>query len=464
MPDTRLEETVPPNDRDAEVSVLGSMILDREAIGGVSLLIKSEDYYYDAHRMVYECLLSLYEKGSPVDLVILKDELTRSGALERVGGMEFVIQLAETVPTSANAEHYAVIIRDKAIQRRLIIASTRIIQEARSNPENVGALLDEAEQRIYEISNIGSETTTEPIRDLLKSALRRIDNLQMRGEGLITGLSTGYPPIDEILDGFHPGELIIVAARPGMGKSSLALNIAENIGVKGADENNGVIVFSLEMSREEVAQRILCANARIDGHQLRRGQLSDDDWKELPLAADRLSRAPIFIDDTAALSVAALRAKTRRLMARHEEIKLIIVDYMQLMTADGRQENRQIEITRISQGLKQIAREFKVPVVCLSQLNRALETRADKRPIMADLRESGSIEQDADVICFIYRDDKYNPEPADKNTAELIVAKQRNGPTGKLDFLFFEQFMRFEQKFYVSPGNPPPPAEEGGML
>lgn len=463
MPDSRLEETVPPNDRDAEVSVLGSMILDREAIGGVSLLIKPEDFYHDAHRLVYECLLSLYEKSSPVDLVILKDELTRSGVLERVGGMEFVVQLAETVPTSANAEHYAVIVRDKAIQRRLITVSTRIIQEARSNPDNVGELLDEAEQKIYEISNLGTETTTEPIKDLLKSALRRIDNLQMQSEGVITGLSTGYPPLDDMLDGFHPGELLIVAARPGMGKSSLALNIAENIGVKGEEGANGVIVFSLEMAREEVAQRILCANARIDGHKLRRGQLSDDDWKELPLAADRLSRSPIFIDDTPALSVAAIRAKSRRLMARHNAIGLIIVDYMQLMTGEGRQENRQIEITRISQGLKQIAREFKVPVLCLSQLNRALETRNDKRPIMADLRESGSIEQDADVICFIYRDEKYNPDIADKNSAELIVAKQRNGPTGKLDFLFFEQFMRFEQKYYVPPGSSPLP-EEGGRL
>jgi len=451
MNEQRIEETVPPHDRDAEMCSLGSMILDRETIGDSVLSLRADDFYSTAHREIYERLVKLYEKGSQIDLVILKDDLVRGGILDRVGGIDYVISLAEAVPSSANAAHYFQIVRDKAVQRRLIAEATEIIRESRAQPEDVRELLDAAEQRIFDIGGFDRDTTTDQIGDLLKATLKKIDSLQSEDLGRITGLSTGYRDLDEMLDGMHAAELLIVAARPSMGKTSLALNIADNVGTR-ADEN-GVIIFSCEMSREQVAQNMLCANARIDGHKMRRGMLSDDDWQELPLAADRLSRAPIFIDDTPGLSINGLRAKARRIVARNKgKIKLIIVDYLQLLAGDGRSENRQIEITRISQGLKHLARELRVPIICLSQLNRSLESRTDKRPLMADLRESGSIEQDADVIVFIYRDERYNPTTEEnRNSAELIIAKQRNGPTGKLDFFFFNQYMRFEPRSYVEP-------------
>ena len=451
MNEQRIEDTVPPHDRDAEVCSLGSMILDRETIGDSVLVMGPEDFYSTAHREIYERLVKLYEKGSQIDLVILKDDLLRAGVLDRVGGIDYVISLAEAVPSSANAGHYFQIVRDKAVQRRLISEATEIIRESRAQPEDVRALLDGAEQRIFDIGGFDRDTTTEQIGDLLKATLKKIDALQSEDLGRITGLSTGYRDLDEMLDGMHPAELLILAARPSMGKTSLALNIADNVGTRGDDQ--GVIIFSCEMSREQVAQNMLCANARIDGHKMRRGMLSDDDWQELPLAADRLSRASIFIDDTPGLSINGLRAKARRIVARNrDKIKLIIVDYLQLLAGDGRAENRQIEITRISQGLKHLAREPRLPIICLSQLHRSLETRTDKRPLMADLRESGSIEQDADVIVFIYRDERYNPTTEEnRNTAELIIAKQRNGPTGKLDFFFFNQYMRFEPRSYVEP-------------
>lgn len=455
MNEQRIEENIPPHDRDAEMCSLGSMILDRETIGDSVLILRPDDFYSTAHREIYERLVKLYEKGSQIDLVILKDDLLRAEILDRVGGIDYVISLAESVPSSANALHYFQIVRDKAVQRRLIAEATEIIRESRAQPENVKELLDSAEQRIFDIGGFDRDTTTDQIGDLLKATLKKIDSLQTEDVGRITGLSTGYRDLDDMLDGMHPAELIIIAARPSMGKTSLALNIADNVGTRGDDQ--GVLIFSCEMSREQVAQNMLCANARIDGHKMRRGQLSDDDWQELPQAADRLSRAQIYIDDTPGLSINGLRAKARRIVSRtrkgnENRIKLIIVDYLQLLTGDSRAENRQIEITRLSQGLKQLSRELKVPVICLSQLNRALETRTDKRPLMADLRESGSIEQDADVIIFIYRDERYNPTTEEnRNQAELIIAKQRNGPTGKLDFFFFNQYMRFEPRSYVEP-------------
>ncbi len=451
MNEQRIEETVPPHDRDAEMCSLGSMILDRETIGDSVLTLRPDDFYSTAHREIYERLVKLYEKGSQIDLVILKDDLVRGGILDRVGGIDYVISLAEAVPSSANASHYFQIVRDKAVQRRLIAEATEIIRESRAQPEDVRELLDAAEQRIFDIGGFDRDTTTEQIGDLLRATIKKIDALQSEALGRITGLSTGYRDLDEMLDGMHPAELLIVAARPSMGKTSLALNIADNVGTRS--DENGVIIFSCEMSREQVAQNMLCANARIDGHKMRRGMLSDENWQELPLAADRLARAQIFIDDTPGLSINGLRAKARRIVARHRnKIKLIIVDYLQLLAGDGRAENRQIEIARISQGLKYLARELRLPIICLSQLNRSLETRTDKRPLMADLRESGSIEQDADVIIFIYRDEQYNPTTEENsNKAELIIAKQRNGPTGKVDFMFFKNHMRFEGQRYVEP-------------
>ena len=445
--ENRLEETVPPHDREAEICALGSMILDRETIGDVSLIAQPKDFYIDSHREIFTRLLALYEKGSAVDLVILKDDLTRTGVLEQVGGAEFLVSLAETVPSAANAEHYAGIVRDKSIQRSLIREATRIIREARSDPEDVDKLLHKAEELIFGISGVDEERTTESIDSLVKETMRRIDSLQDGSPGRITGLSTGYRELDRKLDGLHPGELTIIAARPSMGKTSLALNIADNVGTRGG---HGVYVFSCEMLRQQVAQNMLCANARINGHSMKLGDLSDAEWQELPLAADRLSRAPIFIDDTTGISIGGIRAKARRLLARHGDIRLIIVDYLQLLTVDGKTENRQIEITKISQGLKQMSRELHVPVICLSQLNRSLELRKDKIPIMADLRESGSIEQDADVIIFIHREEMYEGStPENKNKAILKIAKQRNGPTGQLDFLFFNEFMRFEPLHFV---------------
>jgi replicative DNA helicase len=444
----KMLEAVMPHNREAEMAVLGSMILDREATGDVSLILKSEDFYGDAHQAIFSNLLTLYESSTSYDLLILKEHLERADKLERIGGTEYLVSLAEFVPSAANAEYYAKIVRDKAVQRKLIQAATSIIQDARSNPEDVASFLDEAEQRIFEIAESGQTSDTESIKDLLDATLKRIDSLQQGDEGRITGISTGYPDLDEILDGLHPSELTILAARPSMGKTSMALNIADNVAAAGG---KGVLIFSCEMAREQIAQNMLCANARIDAHKMRRGNLDENDWQELPLAADRLSSSPIFIDDTPGLSVLGLRAKARRLCARHG-IKLIMVDYLQLLTLGRRAENRQMEITFISQSLKHLARELKVPIVALSQLNRAVDARTDKRPLMGDLRESGSIEQDADVVMFLYRDEYYNgTTPENENRAELNVAKQRNGPTGKVELLFFPQFMRFESKHFIEP-------------
>ncbi|MFH2000734.1 MAG: replicative DNA helicase [Planctomycetota bacterium] len=445
----RMLETILPNSQEAEMAVLGSMILDRETIGDVLLVLQGDDFYSNVHKDIYEQLLKLYEENSALDILILKEQLDRAGILDRIGGAEYLITLAETVPSAANAEHYAQIVRQKAVLRRLIRTATEIIQESRKNPEDVGQLLDEAEQKIFEIADRGQSSDTESIQELLKVTLQKIDSMQQTDAGRITGIPTRYPDLDEKLDGLHPSELLIIAARPSMGKTSFALNIADNVASTG--EKRGVLIFSCEMAREQIAQNMLCANARIDAHRMRRGNLNENDWQELPLAAERLSNAPIFIDDTPGISVMGLRAKARRLCARHG-IKVIIVDYLQLLNAGRRVESRQMEITFISQSLKHLARELKVPVIALSQLNRAVDSRTDKRPLMADLRESGSIEQDADVIMFLYRDEYYNgTTPDNQNKAEVNVAKQRNGPTGKIELLFFPQYMRFESKHFIEP-------------
>ncbi len=444
----RALRAVLPHNKEAEMAVLGSMILDREAIGDVSLVLRAQDFYTSSHRQVYSELIKLYEKSIDFDLLILKEEMEKSGAIEKIGGTEYLITLAEKVHSSANAEYYARIVRDKASQRNLIQAATEIINEARGNPEDIGRLLDEAEQKIFKIAEMGQRSDTESIQELLKAALKKIDNLQLNEGGRITGLPTRYPDLDDLLDGLHPAELLVLAARPSMGKTSLALNIADNVAALG---KSGVLLFSCEMAREQIAQNMLCANARIDAHRMRRGELNDSDWNELPRAADRLSSAPIFIDDTPGLSLLALRAKARRLCARHD-IKLLIVDYMQLLTLGRYAENRQMEITFISQGLKHLARELNIPVLALSQLNRSVDSRADKHPLMVDLRESGSIEQDADAVLFLYRDEYYKgTSPENKNKAEVQIAKHRNGPTGKVELLFFPQFMRFESKHYMEP-------------
>ncbi len=446
----KILETVMPSNRDAEMAVLGSMILTRESVGDVSLIIRGDDFYSENHREIFYCLQALYDKNADYDLVILREHLERNDVLDRVGGIEYIVRLAETVPSAANAEYYAQIVRDKAIQRRMIESCTRIIKEARDNPEDIGEFLDSCEQKIFDIAERGQSSCTESIQDLLKSVLKKIDDLQhVEGGGRITGLPTRYRELDKILDGLHTSELTILAARPSMGKTSLALNIADNVATRGGD---GVLIFSCEMAREQISQNMLCANARIDAHRMRRGNLNENDWEELPPAADRLSRSPIFIDDTPGLSVMGLRAKARRICARHD-IKLIIVDYLQLLTYSGRADNRQMEITYISQALKHLAREMQVPVLALSQLNRSVASRVDKRPLMSDLRESGSIEQDADVILFLFREAYYAKDSAaaeEDNTAEVIVAKQRNGPTGKVKLLFFPQYLRFEEIHFVA--------------
>jgi len=430
------------------MAVLGSMILDREVIGDVSLRLKEVDFSFIPHQKIYETLLTLYEKNLETDLLILKEYLEKAGTLDQIGGVEYLVKIAETVPSSANASYYSEIVREKSIQRGLIEAATLIIKKARGNPEDMTKLLDECETKIFEIAERGESKTTESIKDLLKTTLENIDSLQASDLGRITGLPTHYSELDEILDGLHPSELLILAARPSMGKTSFALNIADNVATMN---NSAVLIFSCEMAKEQIAQNMLCANARIDAHRMRRGNLNENDWEELPLAADRLSSAPVYIDDTPALSVFGLRAKARRLAAR-VGIKLIIVDYLQLLTYGRKTDNRQMEITYISQSLKHLARELKVPVIALSQLNRAADSRPDKRPIMPDLRESGSIEQDADVVMFLYRDEYYaGTTPENQNKAELNVAKQRNGPTGKVDLLFFRQYMRFENQHFIEP-------------
>jgi replicative DNA helicase len=433
---------LPPQHIEAEQCVLGAILLENDALLKALELLKPTHFYRDSHRKIFEVILDLFERTEPIDLLTVTESLRRRGQLDAMGGSAYVATLLETVPTAANIRYHARMVREKAILRSLINVSTEVIAECYEHTEDVEELLDRAERLIFEISEQRVNAAFTGLKELLKDSIRYTEQLYERHE-LITGLPSGFRDFDQITAGLQPSDLIIVAARPGMGKTAFALNIARNVGMRMRDPRQAVAVFSLEMSKEQLALRMLCAEARIDSSRLRRGYLDKQEWGRLVNAANDLSDVPVFIDDSPGLSALDIRAKARRLQAEHG-LSLIIVDYLQLLRGRGRVENRQQEISEISRSLKALAKELKVPVVALSQLSRAVEQRGDRMPQLADLRESGAIEQDADLIVFIYRDEVYNKETKDKGIAKIIVGKQRNGPTGDVDLAFLKEYARFE--------------------
>ncbi len=435
-----LGDKVPPQNIEAEQSVLGSILIEQDAIAKVVEILSPDSFYRDAHKKIFKAALTLYEKGEAVDLVTSAEELRRQGALDASGGAAYLASLANSVPTAANVEYYAKIVEEKALIRNLIQAATQIVTSGYENREDAEAVLDRAEQQIFDISQKRTVKSYSQLKNVLVDAFDKIEHLY-NNKGGVTGVPTGFRELDMITSGLQPSEFIVVAARPSMGKTVLCLNIARNAAV---NHNVPVVIFSLEMAKEQLAQRMLCAEAAVDGQRLRTGYLTESDWPKLSAALGRLSDAPVFIDDTPGISVMEMRGKARRIKAEHG-LGLVIIDYMQLMqNLSRRHENRQQEISDISRSLKSLARELEVPVVALSQLSRAVEQRQDKKPMLSDLRESGAIEQDADVVAFIYRDDYYNPESEKPNVAELIIAKQRNGPTGLVELYFHKELSRFD--------------------
>ncbi len=433
-------EKLPPQNLEAEMAVLGSMLMDEEAIGVAVESLDKRSFYKDSHQKIFEAICDLYNANKAVDLITLTDELKGRGVLDDVGGASFVTALVNSVPTAANINHYVSIVKEKSTLRTLITNATRIIAMSYETEGNIEDVVDNAERLIFEIRDKRSGGTYLHLKEIIKDSIETIDRLYQK-KAHVTGVATGFIDFDIKTAGLQQSDFVIVAGRPSMGKSAFALGMAEYAGVV---DKVPVALFSLEMSKEQLVQRMLCAHARVDAHKVRTGYLAASDWPRLTAAAGKLSEAPIFIDDTPAISVMELRAKARRLKAQ-QDIKLIILDYLQLMrgTADY-SESRQQEISEISRSLKALARELNVPVVAISQLSRAVESRTDHRPQLSDLRESGAIEQDADVVVLILREEYYNPTPDNQGIAEIIIAKQRNGPVGSLKLSFIKEYTRFE--------------------
>lgn len=430
---------LPPQNLDAERSVLGSMLIDNESIHKVVEALSADGFYREAHRKIFSAVIDLYQKNEPADLVTVTTELRSKGWLEEVGGASYLSSLVDNIPSSANAGAYARIVREKALRRMLIEGATEIAERGYQEEGDVENFVDQAEKIILEVAQRRIKQSFASVRDIVKDSFKAIEQLYERKE-LITGVPTGYKELDRITCGLQRADLIVVAGRPSMGKTALALNIAEHAAVEGGHK---VAIFSLEMSKEQLVQRMLCSRAEVDASKLRGGFLGESDWPKLTRAAGLLSEAPIFIDDSPALNALEVRAKSRRLIREHG-LDLVVVDYLQLMRGIGRTESREREISEISRSLKALAKEINVPVMALSQLNRGVEARQDKHPQLADLRESGAIEQDADVIAFIYRDELYNKESPDAGKAEIIIGKQRNGPTGKVRLAFRGNITRFD--------------------
>ncbi len=433
---------VPPQSLDAERSVLGAMCLSKEAIARSVERLDDRSFYRESHRKIWFAILGLFERGEAVDLITLREELERRAELEAVGGTAYLADLFEYVPTTANVDHHARIVAEKAILRHLIESSTANVEESYRAAEPAAAILDRAQQRIFEISAARARQGFLPMRKVMMDTFEIIQELYDK-KSHVTGLESGYIDLDAKTAGFQRSDLIIVAGRPGMGKTSFCLNVAEHCAVR---RQVPVAVFSLEMSKEQVAQRMLCSQARVDSHRLRTGYLRDAEWSVLTRAAGELSAAPIYIDDSPAVSILEVRAKARRLATEVPALGLIVVDYLQLMRGGDDAENRTQEISRISQSLKSLAKELAVPVLALSQLSRAVEQRGgDRRPVLSDLRESGAIEQDADVVIFIYRPELYHPDDEEvRGIAEVIIGKQRNGPIGTVKLAFISEYARFE--------------------
>ncbi len=431
---------VPPQNLEAEESVLGAMLLSPGAIGAVTEILSAEDFYRESHGTVYRACLALYQQGEPVDAITLVDSLEERGELEQVGGRGRIHELAALVPATANAAHYARIVREMATLRGLVRAGTEIVRLGQDRPGETTDLVDRAEQIVFDLAQQRVTSDFTHIEILLKESFERIMHLYEAGAD-VTGIPTGFKELDKLTSGFQPGNLIIIAARPSMGKSALALQMAQNLAVRNEIP---VAMFTLEMSKSEVTQRMMCSEAKVESQSLRTGKLKPEDWPRLTAACDKLMKAPIYVDDTGSITMMEIRSKARRLKSRQPDLGLIIVDYLQLMTSGGNSENRVQEVSQISRSLKLLARDLEVPIVALSQLSRAVEQRHDKRPILSDLRESGSIEQDADLVGFVYRDEYYNGEESDsQGIAELILAKHRNGPTDTIKLSFLKRYAKF---------------------
>jgi replicative DNA helicase len=436
----KINEKLPPQNIEAEISVLGSMLIEESAISLAIEVLEEGCFYKDAHRIIFSAIVELYSTYKPVDVITLTDHLKKKELVEKVGGAAYITQLAGAVPTAANVKQYAKIVKEKALLRGLINAATDIASESYDDSIDADVLLDKAEQKIFEISTNKVDSGFVPIREVVRDTIENIDSLYQK-KGLVTGIPTGFEQLDKITAGMQKSDLIILAGRPSMGKSALAGCIAEHVGLT---ERVPVVIFSLEMSKEHFVQRLLCSHAKVNAQNVRTGFLSQSDWPKLTAAAGKLSESPIIIDDTPGISVLELRAKARRLKSQHN-IGLIILDYLQLMQGRDRVESRQQEISEISRALKGLAKELNVPLIAVSQLSRAPERREDNRPKLSDLRESGAIEQDADLVLLLFREEFYNPgDEAIKGLADVIIAKQRNGPIGNVNLAFLKEYTRFE--------------------
>lgn len=439
---TRPIERIPPQNLEAEQSVLGAMLLDRDAIARVVEALRPEDFYRDLHGTIYTAALELFERGEPVDLITITNRLAGMGKLEDVGGASYLASLPNTVPTAANADFYASIVLEKSMLRALISAGTQIASLGYEGMDDVTALIDQAERLVYGIAARRNVQDFQTIKEILKASFEKIDK-RYQEKGTVTGIATGFTDFDMLTSGLQPADMVIIAARPSVGKTTLATNIAQHAAMTN---KSPVAIFSLETSKEQLVQRILCSEARVDNTKLRTGFLGDEDWRKLARAMGGLSEAPIFIDDSATLSVMEMRAKSRKLMAEHG-LALIVIDYMQMIHSYKRAENRTQELSEIARGIKSLAKELDVPIIAISQLSRAVETMGQKRPMLSHLRESGELEQVSDLVVFLYREDYYDMEKAQRenkeNICEVIIAKHRNGPIGTIELYFHKEFSRF---------------------
>ena len=434
---------VPPHDDEAEQAVIGSMMTDKDAVISAIEVLKPEDFYREDNKTIYTAIMNLYAKAEPIDIITLKDELTSIGKLEPVGGLEYLATLPDKVPTTANVEKYIKIVEEKSILRSLIKTANELIEIGYDQNEEVEVLMDNAEKKIFDLMQRKSQKGYSSIRDILVDSFTELEQLYNQKQH-ITGVASGFVDLDNKTAGFHKSDLVLIAARPAMGKTAFALNIATYAAVSA---NTPVVVFSLEMSKEQCANRILCSQAMVDSEKVAKGDISDEDWSKLAIASGELSEsAGIYIDDSAGINIAEIRAKCRKLKLE-KNIGLVVIDYLQLIQGSGNTKSREQEIAEISRSLKILAKEIDVPVIALSQLSRAPEARPDHRPMLQDLRESGSIEQDADIVMFLYRDDYYNPETEAKNIAEVIIAKHRAGPTGTVELLWMPSYTKFANKY-----------------
>lgn len=447
---------IPPQSIEAEQAVLASVLMDNDALNVCVEHIKPEDFYKEAHKIVFRSMMELSDRSDPVDLVTIGGYLSDKSLLDQVGGAAYLSYLVDGVPVASNVESYAKLVREKSLVRSLIAASTEIVTDCYNEPGNVSELIDRAESRLFAVSGQREKKGFAAAKDLVYEGYKLIEKLYER-QSHLTGLATGFKDMDEMTGGLQKGDLFIIAGRPSMGKTAFALNLAVNA---ARFSNATVAVYSLEMGKEQLMMRMMTSEARIDAGRIRKGELHDDDWPKLTKAADLLSQQKIFIDDQPAQSTFEIRAKARRLAKEHG-LDLVIIDYLQLIRGSGSTYSREQEISEISRSLKALAKEMQVPVIALSQLNRSVETRDDKRPRMSDLRESGAIEQDADVISFVYRDVVYHPDTPDQNVAEIIVGKHRNGAIGKVRLAFLNEYTRFEDLVYDAYAGGPPPGASG---